>query len=69
MKDLAMYVATSGDEKRYAFGPDWVAMAMYVDDLYFVSEDEAVLYWYHNIFNKEKKDEEKSEAAEDNSKD
>ena len=29
----------------YAYGPDWVAMAMYMDDLLFDTPEEAKAWW------------------------
>ena len=35
---------------EYAFGPEWVAMAMYMDDMGYATEEEAVVEWYFKIF-------------------
>lgn len=35
---------------EYAFGPEWVAMALYMDDMGYASEEEAVVEWYFKIF-------------------
>ena len=50
-----LYVKYRGEEAppMYAFGPEWVAMALYMDDIEFDTEDKAVLYWYHDIYKKE----------------
>lgn len=37
-------------EVKYAFGPEWVAMAMYVDDYGFNTEEEAVVSWFRSIY-------------------
>ena len=54
MEELIMFVKYSGDgrEEAYAFGPDWVGMALFMDDMGAESEDAAVLEWYYKIFKK-----------------
>lgn len=42
-----------GTPIAYAFGPEWVATALFMDDIGFDTENEAVLYWYHNIYKEE----------------
>ena len=52
MDDLTMFIKHSGNggPLEYAFGPDWVGMALYMDDVGAESEEIAVLEWYHKIF-------------------
>ena len=54
MENLGMYEKrrSDGGPVEYAFGPEWVAMALYMDDAGSPSEDAAVLSWYFNIFKK-----------------
>ena len=55
MHDLKMYEKHNGDNPvEYGFGPEWVAMAMYMDDYpRFYTEDMAVLYWFRTIKEKD----------------
>ena len=61
--ELQLFTHVIGDRVLYGFGEDWVAMAMYVDDYGFPTEEEAVLDWYHNYFKKGKS----NGSANDNS--
>lgn len=77
MDQLMLYIKYDGNGKplAYAFGPEWVAMAMYMDDMGFKTEDEAVLYWYHHIYKEEmlknagNRETESDQTAKDNSAD
>ena len=55
MIDLKLYEKHNGSNPvEYGFGPEWVAMAMYMDDYpRFYTEDEAVLYWFHSLKDKD----------------
>lgn len=52
MESLTMWIKRTkdGTPLEYAFGPEWVAMAMYMDDMGYATEEEAVLEWYFKIF-------------------
>ena len=54
MDELIMYSKVSGEGHpiEYAFGPEWVAMALYMDDVGAETEDQAVLEWYFKVFKK-----------------
>ena len=53
--DLKLYEKHNGTNPvEYGFGPEWVAMAMYMDDYpRFYTEDMAVLYWFRTIKEKD----------------
>ena len=55
MTDLKLYEKHNGTSPvEYGFGPEWVAMAMYMDDHpRFYDEDSAVLYWFHSLKDKD----------------
>lgn len=54
MGDVSLYIKGTGHRKTYGFGPPVVATMMWVDDFGFPTEDEAVLYWYHHVWKKER---------------
>jgi len=56
MDELMMWSKVSGEGRpiEYAFGPEWVAMALYMDDVGTETEDQAVLEWYFKVFKKRK---------------
>jgi len=58
MDELMMYTKCNSEGRpiEYAFGPEWVAMALYMDDTGFPTEEEAVLEWYFKIFRKRNDD-------------
>lgn len=44
-----LYVKYSGETaKKYAFGDEWVAQALYMDDIQFDTPEEAKAWWYEN---------------------
>ena len=50
MDELNLWVMNIGGEiKKYAFGPEWVAMALYMDDCGKDTPEDAVLDWYHGF--------------------
>lgn len=53
--DIKLYEKHNGTNPvEYGFGNEWVAMAMYMDDYpRFYTEDEAVLYWFRTIKEKD----------------
>ena len=53
--DIKLYEKHNGTNPvEYGFGPEWVAMAMYMDDYpRFYTEDGAVLYWFRTIKEKD----------------
>ena len=55
MIDLRLYEKHNGTcPVEYGFGPEWVAMAMYMDNHpRFYDEDSAVLYWFHSLKDKD----------------
>ena len=55
MMNVKLYEKHNGDNPvEYGFGPEWVAMAMYMDDYpRFYTEDMAVLYWFRTIKEKD----------------
>ena len=50
MEEQLWYRVRMGEDGKevvegYAYGPDWVAMAMYMDDLLFDTPEEAMAWW------------------------
>ena len=42
-----LYIKYEGDTPvAYAYGEEWVAMALFMDDIGYQTEEEAVLAWY-----------------------
>lgn len=42
-----MYIKYNGDKPvAYAYGDEWVAQALFMDDWQYPTEEEAVMAWY-----------------------
>lgn len=75
MEELQMYQKVrEGYPTEYGYGPEWVAMAMYMDDFpRFYSEEEAKSYWETTLkkeqeeYEQRRSEEYESEASSYNS--
>lgn len=69
-KEIQLFTkVTEGMPTEFGYGPEWVAMAMYMDDFpRFYTQEEAIDYW-NNVLKKEYSYDgcETDETAEDNS--
>ena len=72
MEELTMFKKVTGTRPtEYGYGPDWVGMAMYMDDFpKFYTEDEARNYWETKLkkeqeeYEQRRREERESEAAD-----
>ncbi len=75
MEELTMFKKVNRNRPvEYGYGPDWVGMAMYMDDFpRFYTEEEAKNYWETKLkkeqeeYEQRRREEYKSEAASYNS--
>ena len=75
MEELQMFKKVrEGWPTEYGYGPDWVGMAMYMDDFpRFYTEDEAKTYWETKLkkeqeeYDQRRREEYESEASSYNS--
>ena len=60
-----MFTKVNGENPvEYGYGPEWVAMAMYMDDFpRFYTEEEAINYW-NNVLKKEQEEYDRRKNSE-----
>ena len=62
---IEMYTkVTEGMPTEFGYGPEWVSMAMYMDDFpRFYTQEEAIDYW-NNVLKKELEEDDRCKADE-----